>query len=498
MQAKLKYEFIDCWNKSLERTLHKEETQDCVVPDTMPDASRILYTQGSLLIRSKDVAAGKLKLEANIPTRVVFRDEDGGVSVVDVNVPVYMSAEDDSLGEDSFCTADMKLTSLEARLLNPRKVLVRAEVSAKVCGYNKAQISYSVGVEDAEHIHTRQQPGELSFVSAVGEKTFALSDEQALPPGLEDGEILCSAVELFADDVKQLGSKLILKGRVKSRLLLRHSSGICPLEATTDFSQIVECTGADNAAVDLCITPSGAHHYISSESGEARLCMEFHIVAQLRCSETKTVICLTDAYSNCFDLDCKRRDCLCERLLPRPFQRSSARQLYEVKSVADIISCSHIWGSPKSAGEKLCLPLAVQCLYADEDGELRSEKLTTEICFDGDSQQNCITAMKSIELSECAVATLPGGIELRVSAQTELVSVSRDSFFCLEEISYDEEKTEDISRKPSIVLLRANSGQDLWTLARENCSTVEAIIEANHLENEEGAWEKLLLIPKSL
>ena len=203
MQAKLKYELIDCWNKSLEKTLRKEETQDCVIPDTMPDASRILYTLGSLLIRSKDVSAGKLKLEANIPTRVVFRDEDGGLSVVEVNVPVYMSVEDDSLGEDSFCSADMKLISLDARLLNPRKVLVRAEVSAQVCGYNKAQIAYSVGVEEQEHIHTRLQTGELSFVCALTEKTFAISDEQALPSGLESGEILCSMVELFADEQEE-------------------------------------------------------------------------------------------------------------------------------------------------------------------------------------------------------------------------------------------------------------------------------------------------------
>lgn len=498
MQAKLKYEFIDCWNKSLEKTLRKEETQDCVVPDTMPDASRILYTLGSLLIRSKDVTAGKLKLEANIPTKVVFRDEDGGLSVVEVNVPVYISVEDDSLAEDSFCTADMKLVSLEARLLNPRKVLVRAEISAQVCGYNKAQIGYSVGVEEQEHIHTRLQAAQLSFVSAVTEKTFALSDEQALPSGLEQGEILCSAVDLFADDVKQLGSKLIIKGRIKSRLLLRHSAGLSPLEAATDFSQIVECTGAENCAVSMSLTPSGAHHYISSESGEARLCMEFHLVAQIRCSETKMPLCLVDAYSNRYGLDCTRSESLCEKLCARPFRRSSARQLYEIKGVADIISCSHIWGSPKLMGEKLSLPLTVQCLYADEDGELKCEKLTTELCFDSDEQTSCRTVVKSIELSECGVASLPGGIELRVAAQAEFAAISEESFVCLGEISYDEEKTEDISRKPSIVLLRANSGDDLWTLARENCSTVEAITEANHLENEEGDWEKLLLIPKSL
>ena len=47
-------------------------------------------------------------------------------------------------------------------------------------------------------------------------------------------------------------------------------------------------------------------------------------------------------------------------------------------------------------------------------------------------------------------------------------------------------------------MLRADSSTDLWTLAKENCSTVEAIRRANGLDEAGEDWEKLLLIPKAL
>ena len=46
--------------------------------------------------------------------------------------------------------------------------------------------------------------------------------------------------------------------------------------------------------------------------------------------------------------------------------------------------------------------------------------------------------------------------------------------------------------------LRASARDDLWTLAKENNSTIRAIAEANGLDALGPAWEKLILIPKTV
>ncbi len=498
MEAKLKYELLDFCNKIYEKTLRKEETQDCVVPDTLPDIAFVLQTGGSLLIRSKDVSPGRVKLEANIPAKVVFLAEDGGVSSMEVNVPVFLSAEDEAISQDCSCTAELKLTALETRLLNPRKVLVRAEVSAEIACYTPGSLPCPVDVEDREHIHTRSRTRRVGFVSAVSEKTFAITDEQPLPPGMEGGDILCAGVEVFADDVKQVHSRMIVKGRIKSSLLLREEDRLQPLELSTDFSQIMDWGGVEAAFARAWIIPSGIYHYISAGEGEKRICMEAHLVTQLLCRESREVQLLDDAYSNEYALKTEFEELTHREVSPGPILRADHRQLWEIRDMGRCLCCGHSWGSPRSADDRLLLPLSLNCLYLDGEGRPRFEKLETELSFENRAGDDRQLELGQIELMECGVSALPGGVELRLTAQARSLAVSEISHRCLKSLEYDESSPEDTSRKPSLTLLKASSADDLWTLARENCSTVEAIVEANRLYEAGESWEKLLLIPKSL
>lgn len=498
MDAKLKFEFLDRWNICFQKTIHKEESQDCVVPDTLPDIDQVICTRGSLLIRSKDISSGRLKLEGNIPAKIIFCDESGGVHCIEVNVPVYMSAENECLDENNILMADMRLTALETRLLNPRKVLVRAEISAEVLCYTKCQVAYAEGVEDNEHIHVRMKTARAGFISALTEKTFALTDEQALPSECAPGEIASASVESFVDEIKPLGNRLVVRGRVKSSLLVLNGSGLTPLEATTDFSQIVECSNGENTAISAIIIPSGAYHYISTEGEQAKLCMEFHMVVQIRCSETREFECLTDAYSNEHALTIEMSENKGERLEIMPGIRAGIRQLYEIKDLSEVICIGHMWGNMRMVEEKIYLPVSLQCVYLDSMGGIKSRDIDTELCFDCGTRDAAVMLSLPPELSECSISPLPGGVELRLQAQAQMIKQSEQVFSSIAAISYDENCPEDTSGKPSLVLLRATSEDDLWELARENCSTVDEIVRVNRLEEAEEKWEKLLLIPKSI
>lgn len=499
MEAKLKVASVDCYNRIYSQRIRKEETLDSVVPDTLPDIGEVLFTGGSLLIRSKDVSAGRVKLEAEVPARVVYRAEDtGSIHCVEVKVPAFLSAESEAIGDGSLCTAEMKLIGLEARVLNPRKVLVRAEVCADVCCYEKDSLEYCEDVEADETIHTRLCCHELSLFSAVTEKTFALTDELPCSESFTPAELLSCRTEAAVDDVKFVGSKLIAKGRVKSNLLCLDTAGeMRRLEHITDFSQIIE-TGVspEDGGAAVWVTPSGAYHYISSENGGA-VAMEFHLVAQVLCSETKKLCCLDDAYSNTHALELARRELKSEKTASVNVLREKLRQLYELQDVAEVLCCSCFCGSVREGEGKMSLPVTAQCLYRDGEGRCRSEKFSAELSFACSAAEGEKLRVKGVEITECSAAMVPGGIELCIGADMELATVREESCSCICSVTWDETEPLDNSTKPSIVLLRASSSDELWTLARENCSTVEAIVSANHLDEAGESWEKLILIPKT-
>lgn len=117
MEVKLSAAAVDCCRRVYSQTVRKEESMDSVVPDTLPDIGEVLCTTGDVLIRSKDVAAGRLRIEANVPARVCCVPEEGGVPfLLDVNVPLALTAEDAAIPEGGLCTAELRLAALDTRV----------------------------------------------------------------------------------------------------------------------------------------------------------------------------------------------------------------------------------------------------------------------------------------------------------------------------------------------------------------------------------------------
>lgn len=498
MEAKLKIADFDCYNKSFSCEQRKEECRDAVVPDTQPDIVEVLHCGGALLIRSKDVSAGRLCVEANIPATVLYRGENGAVCTVEVNVPVFLSAEDESIGDASHAAASLKLLSLEARVLNPRKVMVRAEIASEMSCYEKGKFSYTEGLESGGHIHCHEMTQEISLVTTVTEKTFALTDEISVPPAADGAKgVIYAGCESVVDEVKCVGSKFIIKGRLKSRLLLVNGDGeLCHLEPSTDFSQIID--GGTAAAEGLCsvfLVPSGTYCHISPEN-EGRIGMEFNMVAQLVCHGDKKICCIDDAYSNSYAVECEYSDITGQRLLSLGSYRESLRQLFEtVRPVTEVLYSTASIGKAVFDKGRMLLPVTLSAICSGADGTW-CERRRTELCFRLPASSGELF-LKSAEINSCDVLPVPGGIEFRLDASAEICARISVSLRCLSSLSYDESCPLDNSDKPSLTLLRAGSGDDLWQLARENCSSVEAIVSVNGLEEAGEEWRKLILIPKT-
>ena len=89
---------------------------------------------------------------------------------------------------------------------------------------------------------------------------------------------------------------------------------------------------------------------------------------------------------------------------------------------------------------------------------------------------------------------LPGMDSMALKGELTLhqISPSAESVTMLAGLTVGEQTQKNPDR-PSLILKRPGQ-QDLWTLAKENGSTVEAIQQANHLQGEPEA-ERMLLIP---
>lgn len=497
MEAKLSVAEFKCYNKAFSAIVRKEESKDAVVPDTFPDISDVLCTEGRLLIRSKDVSAGRVRVELNLSADVLYKGEDGKIYSLNVNLPLSLNGEQENIGEQSFASVRADIVRLDARALNPRKVLIRTEVDAEITVYESSKFSINKGVENDEHIRSRICGRQASFICAVGEKTFALTDEISLPPAAEAAAgIFLSGCSCTVDDVKAVGTKLIVKGRVKCSLYsISSSAELVGFESASDYSQVVEIgCEAGQGLKNIWIIPSGA--YCVRQENENRISLELHLVAQYVCRSNTVLEYIDDAYSNRFELQCEKEEKKLE-FIDEPLRiRESVRQLFETAgAVSDIVYSALRTEKPliSPSGMKLPLNFSLICKNGEELWcENRRTELNLRLPEGG--KNFCV---KSLEILDRSFIPVPGGVEMRLDVSAELYARQEEAIGSICSVSYSEEEPLDNSGKPSLTLLRVSEDDELWSLARNNCSSPEAILEANAIDELASAVGKLILIPKT-
>ena len=125
MEIKCKVGTLPTFERVFNAAVTKEGTAEVTIPDTMPDVSELLLTDGQSLIRGKDVHGGGLTVSGISELTVLFRTEDEKTERISIDVPFEAEAGC-STDDDSRAIASVHLTSAEARVLSARRILVRA------------------------------------------------------------------------------------------------------------------------------------------------------------------------------------------------------------------------------------------------------------------------------------------------------------------------------------------------------------------------------------
>ena len=357
LELRLGNRSISYFEKAYDAVFSREETAESVVPDVMPDIGEILSAEGIVLLRSKEAEQGRVTLTGNIETSVLYLpDGESGIKKLYLSIPFSTSAESTLFFETTRVVAALKLLSIEARMLNPRKVLVKACVCVDLKCYGKSEALICDGVEDGnEEVLTKTAQCVLNPVMGVREKTFVLSDEYAIPQSNpEFGEVLGERVNFVIEDMKTVGDKLIFKGAAQVVLLYLSAdeSEVEALAYTTPFSQIIEMDGTyeyEQLDAEVCLTLTGAYFEPLPLTSEGRvISAEIHAVAQVTCAEKTELTYLADAYSNSCDIEIYREtiemECVERRMTARERRALHIRHDFDAAGQRERrdVSCGHI------------------------------------------------------------------------------------------------------------------------------------------------------------
>ena len=500
MELELQQEKLEGYRLILETTMNQEETLESIVPDTYPDIARIVTAAGRVYLREGEAGEGTMRLTGTVQTTVLYMPEGETMpKALDVAIPFQCLRDHPNIHTDSVVRASAWSVFADARAVNPRKIVVRAELVLSAAVYEcetKELVSDVAGGPDGS-IEKRLLSYQDNAISSVVEKPFLFSDVLRLPPSRGSiEELLLCRPQLDVIEGKLIGRKLVVKGCVQLHIIYRSGEVLSSHCFEVPYSQVLdmEKEGEDGGSLVEVVLKSVD---IRLHEGELEVTVEASAQAELRSQRSVTV--LGDAYSVICSMDTERRPCRLCTMAERGSTREGVRHFCQTGVQANqVLYCSvaikELTQREGEKGPELAAQVVVHMLYLSQDNELCSASDTILINTPNELSPGCQRRVKCRSIGDISAIAVTGGIELRFDVSFDWITSKEEEIPCVFAVRPGEAYGGGGNR-PSLIIRRVDAGEALWDIAKACGSTIQDICTANELPSETVTQGTLLLIP---
>ncbi len=498
MELEFQQKMANYLKKILSQVQNQEETLETVVPDSMPDAERILGCWGSPVIRSREWRTSGISLSGGVEARVLYDAGEDGPQLLEMYLPFTLSWDQDMGEEEGPVIQDCRIRSIDARIVNSRKLLVRVNLTAKAEAYTRAQeplFSLPDPPRDLELLRERLL---VTVPTEMQEKTFLVDEDLELPGTCPEMEKLLRVnAQPELTDQKVLGGKGVFKGFLLVHVMYRSREGkLCTWDFDVPLSQFAELERVYDNEEELQVTLLLSALELTMEEDGRRLRLRCSYIAQCVVISQMELEVLRDAY------------CLTRTAVPetRPMEMLGRLDRQELRCQGEfsmpipsgtLIDAAVYPEFPRAvrSEEKVRLETSftAEVLYQDEEGKLQMRSGSGTAICETVLAESCRAEAGAWPSGGPQWIQGSGSCTLRESMQVAVDSYGEKGPQVLCGLELGEAVPPDPDR-PSVILRRPGE-EDLWDLAKTFGSTRVAIEKANHLEGRAPAPDQMLLIP---
>lgn len=471
------------FRKLTEASFDHEETVELIVPDTLPDVAAVVGCTGTVELRSKEAREDSAFASGNVEGCVVYTPEgETAPRVIELSVPWSFTADSPGLDTSGRIVVRAELTGLEARVINSRKIVVRASLAASVRTFMPSELSWCG--EAGGGVEALRRDFAFVAASAVTEKTFSLAESAEIPASKPPiGRVAGCAATMTADKLSSAGGRLILSGTAEIELLYyaQMSGELTGARISVPYSQSLELSGSE-ADFECSVMPTGVYVRENSADEETvhTLSVELGAVAQLTVREEKTVCAVSDIYAVKDCVETETKSAFIESMTSSASRETQIRETLSSDSrVKAVISSSAAPLRPNADGNALRVPVKLKALCLGEDGKAFALEGRAEASFDCPAKRGDSI---SVFVFGVTAESAAGGVEIRAELRAEVRSYAEKELRWVSAAKSSPDP--EAASRPSILVVRAGREDDLWSLAKRCRASREAICRLNGLDAE--------------
>lgn len=490
---------LQCYQQVLDLTHRQEETLEAIVPDACPDIAGIVAVNGQICLGEKQVSEGQISITGQIDATILYKPEEGGVlQKMTVRLPYKTQLTADQLTQGDELFVIPSLLSGDARILNPRKILVRVEFMLDLSGFHSHSLSLSCGVEGAaaQHIQEKCTSTEIRPLATVQSKHFTFDETLPLQGSGELVDVLSLRLFPSCTESKLIGNKLIFKGETDVQIMYRDDQDqLVHSRHTLPFSQIMEVEdfGASSHSSVLVVLES----YYANPTLDGGRSIEITIdcLAQATVRGETHLELLEDAYSTTHHLSVEKEQYTLVTVADEFTVPLPQRQIFETDTPVQLVEDSWISTSNVTQtreGEQLTFScnIMLSLLCRNEEGDYHTLEFTQTLEHPTTAPLQTVCCCRCLCGGEVFATPAPGGIELRYTPQFFYSFVEGSPVTVVVSATQGELREKTSS---SVVLRLPQVGEHLWDIAKSYGTTTSQIIAANQLEDDLPLGQMLLI-----
>ncbi len=484
---------------------------DFSLPDYCPDIERILKCRILPSVTSKSISGDRLDVDGVAVIKLLYLDsKKQAIRCCEHTSPFSCSFNIKSASQDMTAVVRLRVDYLNCRALSPRRLDIHGAFSVCASVYAKNEQEYSSKIY-GDDIQQKVHSEDISTLSGIGQQQFSVSEVLDIGQGKASPEaIIRSELSVNITDSKAISDKIMLKGEVILRLLY-----ITDIETGAEdtmtfnipISQVIDVQGmTESSQSEINVDVMSYDVTLKSEYDESStlVTLDAHLCATVRAYDDKTVEIIDDVYSTDYELDTIHKQTPLTRLISNINMTSSIKN--EVKTGdGNITKIIDIWSDGVSSiisyeNDILTVKGKINCCILALDGEnvpFYVERaldfvLTPDI---GKEIGNISVHGEVFVLMLSFRITGDNSIEIKADICFKACVFENRIQKAVVSVEGSEERKREKDKTAALTLYYADEGENLWSIARIYCTSVEAIKLENDMTDDVIQARGMILIP---
>lgn len=510
MKVEKEEKIITLYNDNIKESVASWVEQDIILPDTKPDAIKVITVNVNPYITSVEAASGNLKVTGRLNYFVIYKtsEKDMNVRGILTSMPYVENLSIKNINSDMNINVQPKVKNIIFALPNERKISVKTELLFNVNATNVTKVPFLQNFKQDADIQAQMKEENFNNILENKCETITSREDVMLPNENSDfGEILRITTDIINTEFKQSYNKLLIKGDILVKMLYlpeNSESTIKTVKVSVPFTGMIEFSNIkDSALFDIkySIKDFNVKPNVDITSNKT-LNIDYQIAVCALMYEKETVSFVDDFYSENKELkynSSNNRVVKSTEMVTRDIDVRDTLEnviLKEYNMIDYDIDTSYL--IVKDVGSNISIDgnLKVSIL-SQNPNTLELENKTVDVPIDEkfeiDNIDENSKVSVDIAISSASLEQQERNVNLKVvlKAYIQIDNIIDISF--IEDIEMEDLDEQNLDSM-SIYIVKPKD--TLWSIAKKYKTTVEKIATINNIENPNLILEgqKLLII----